>query len=218
MLCFTSNNERSVISSWYLSILPCTIINLALLTYLLSILQCSLVITRSIFSKIFTKDTPYLACKGEVWGVSRWHCVSVPVCMLKWHSTVIQCVICIIFQKNASTDNWRGERIRRAVDGEWAAPSICSEEKLQGSQKETSAWNRGERVRRWVDFFTISLPSHFQMYFPGWECLNFDYNFTTICSVDSMSSLVQVMAWCETGAKPSLEVVMTNDHVIIWHW
>ena len=31
--------------------------------------QCGAVVTRSIFSKIFMKDTPYLGRQGEVWGV-----------------------------------------------------------------------------------------------------------------------------------------------------
>ena len=52
---------------------------------------------------------------------------------------------------------------------------------------------------------------YFQIYFHQWKCLNFDWIFTEFCSqgpIDNTSALVQIMACCQTGDKPSSEPMM----------
>ena len=41
-------------------------------------------------------------------------------------------------------------------------------------------------------------------------------SFTDICSIDSKSALVQVMAWHQTGTKPSPEPMLTQCEDAIW--
>ena len=53
---------------------------------------------------------------------------------------------------------------------------------------------------------------HFQMHFLEWKCLNFDENFTEICSlgIDNIPALVQIMAWRRPGDKPLSEPKLTR--------
>ena len=53
---------------------------------------------------------------------------------------------------------------------------------------------------------------HIQIHFLDWKLLNFDSNFTEVCSLslyDNSSSLLQVMSWCLTAYKPSPEPMLT---------
>ena len=54
---------------------------------------------------------------------------------------------------------------------------------------------------------------HFQMYFLEWKCMNFDYNFTEVCSkgpINDIPALVQIMAWRRSGDKPLSEPMMVR--------
>ena len=54
---------------------------------------------------------------------------------------------------------------------------------------------------------------YFHMHFLEWRCINFNQDFTEICSkcsVNNFPSLVQITAWRRPGDKPLSEPVMVN--------
>ena len=52
---------------------------------------------------------------------------------------------------------------------------------------------------------------HFHIHFLEWQWLYVDENFTEVCSWESSwSTLIQVMVWHQTGAKPLLEAITTQ--------
>ena len=53
----------------------------------------------------------------------------------------------------------------------------------------------------------------FQIHFLEWKCMNFDYNFTEVCSrgpINDIPALVQIMACRRPGDKPLSETMMVS--------
>ena len=51
------------------------------------------------------------------------------------------------------------------------------------------------------------------MHFLEWNCMNFDFNFTEVCSwglINNILALVQIMAWHQPGDKPLSEPMMVR--------
>ena len=57
---------------------------------------------------------------------------------------------------------------------------------------------------------------YFQMHFPEWKCLNFDWNFTEICSLGS--NWQQSSAGSDDDLAPSRRqaIIWTNDDLFCW--
>ena len=69
------------------------------------------------------------------------------------------------------------------------------------------------RREKWLSFCRW----HFQMHFPQWKLLYFDFDFTEFIakgSINNNPSLFQMMDWCCTGDKPLSEPRMT---LLTWH-
>ena len=61
---------------------------------------------------------------------------------------------------------------------------------------------------------------HFQIYFPEWKCINFDWDFTGVCSqgpINNIPALVPIMAWRPSVHKPLSELMMVSlvTHVCV---
>ena len=62
---------------------------------------------------------------------------------------------------------------------------------------------------------------HFQMHFSEWEYVNFNYDFTEVCSqygpINNIPALFQIMAWRRPGNKPLSEPIMVSllTHICI---
>ena len=61
---------------------------------------------------------------------------------------------------------------------------------------------------------------HFQMNFFNWKCISFNQNFTEFVSygpINNISSLVQIMAYCQPGVKPLSEPIIDRllTHVCV---
>ena len=53
----------------------------------------------------------------------------------------------------------------------------------------------------------------FQMLFPEWKYINFDYDFIEVCSkgpINNIIGLVQMMTWRQAGVKPLSEQIMVS--------